>query len=414
MTLLEMFEGVLEVKASSGDNQLGGKDFDQRLIDYLTEKVRIKTGQDVKNDLSAMARIRDEAEKCKKVLSEKESCQILLPMLSQQKGKVIGLDETITRALFEELTRDLMERTHAPMDVVFEDSGLSILDVDHIILVGGSTRMPMVEKDIENYLQKKPQKSLNPDFAVAEGASIQAGIISGEIEEENGLIMTDVNPYTLGVRAHDGYSFDRMAVVIPRNITIPVTREELFNTYTDYQTSARIEVFQGESEIASSNHFLGEFVISGIPSAKAQKEKICVQFSYDQNGILDVKATIVSTGKSASIQINMLEERENPKKQKSAESFDFRDIWDEMNDFPDDEEEERIDVSEWRVSPIASQFRTTLRRAEKTLKNLDPGEEEWVELEGSIYNLKEYIVLGMHMDAREEEEYLLTLLQMIE
>ncbi len=383
VTLLEMFDGVLEVKASSGDNQLGGKDFDQRLVDYLVEKVKKKSGIDLKGNLSAMVRIRDEAEKCKKVLSEADTYQVILPMLAERKGTPVGLEETITRTEFEKMTRDLLDRTHQPLDVVFGDSQISVDDVDHIILVGGSTRMPMVEKDIEDYLQKKPQKSLNPDFAVAEGAAIQGGIIFGNIDEEEGLIMTDVNPYTLGVRVFDGLTTDRMSVVIPRNVTIPTKREEIYSTSADYQTEANIEVYQGESDIATSNHFLGEFVIGGIPSARAGKETIRVQFAYDQNGILDVKAVIASTGKSASIQINMMDAAYKGKHMGGREDFE---------DYDEDYDKERIDVSHWKESPIAGRFRTVLRRAEKELKRMED-EVFWIgELEDAIYKLKAAIV----------------------
>ena len=368
VTLLEMFDGVLEVKASSGDNQLGGKDFDEKIMDWLIGQFQSKHDIDLSKDKFAMVKLKEEAERCKKTLSSSSACQILIPMIAEKSGTPLALDETITVKAFEEMTKELINRTHPPIDVVLTDSGILPEDIDKVILVGGSTRMPLVAKDIEEYLHMEPAQAVNPDYAVAEGAAIQAGIIEGSIHQEDSIIITDVNPYTLGIRVVDDFSMDRMAVVIPRNVTIPVTRSETYFTSTDYQTVAHIEVYQGESTMASRNHFLGDFEIHGIPSKKAKAERINVEFSYNLNGMLNVKATIPSTGADASIEINMMQDQ--------------------------DAEEEIIDVSAWKEAPHAKQFRTIIRRAERMLKDPKVQEDPLLaeDLDAAIFDLKEAIL----------------------
>ena len=386
VTLLEMFEGVLEVKASSGDNKLGGKDFDEKLVEWLNRQFKKKHGIDLQSNKFAMVKLKEEAERCKIALSTQDSYHVLVPMIVEKAGRPLALDETITAAQFEELVGDLLERTHRPIDVVLADSGILPSEIDRIILVGGSTRMPIVAKDIESYLGRKPSKAVDPDFAVAEGAAIQAGIIQGSIEQDESIIMTDVNPYTLGIRIMDGLTDERMSVIIPRNVTIPATRSQVYYTCMDYQTEAHIEIYQGESSIVSSNHFLGEFIIGQIPSKKAGIERISVEFSYNMNGMLAVKATILSTGRDASVEIDMMQEMEQDKG--------------------------RIDVSKWKESPYAKQFRTIIRRVERALKDPapdDPFFEE--ELEEALYDLKEALILEDLETAQEAEEDLLELLE---
>ncbi|MDE7312875.1 MAG: Hsp70 family protein [Eubacterium sp.] len=369
VTLLEMFDGVLEVKASSGDNQLGGKDFDEKIINWLISEFKSKHDIDLSKDKFAMVKLKEAAENCKKALSTDPSYQIVIPMIAEKSGEPLALEETVTVEAFEELTKDLIERTHPPIDVVLADSGILATDIDRIILVGGSTRMPLVAKDIEGYLHMEPSQAVNPDYAVAEGAAIQAGIIEGSIHQEDSIIITDVNPYTLGIRVVDDFSMDRMAVVIPRNVTIPVTRSETYFTSSDYQTVAHIEVYQGESRSVSRNHFLGDFEIHGIPSKKARAERINVEFSYNLNGMLNVKATIPSTGADASIEINMMQEQAS--------------------------KEETIDVSKWKDAPHASEFRTIIRRAERLLKDPRIQKDKFLsdDLEEAIYDLKEALIL---------------------
>lgn len=389
VTLLEMFDGVLEVKASNGDNQLGGKDFDEKLMDWLNGQFQKKHGVDLRKNTYAMVKLKEEAERCKKILSSEPECHVLVPMIAEKAGEPLALDETVTAGQFEEMTKELLERTHRPIDVVLADSGILPEEIDRVILVGGSTRMPVVAKDIEQYLGIVPSRAVNPDYAVAEGAAIQAGIIQGTIRQEDSIMMTDVNPYTLGIRVMDGLTDDRMSVIIPRNVTIPTTRSQIYYTSWDYQTEAHIEVYQGESAIASSNHFLGDFAVQDIPARAAGKERLGVEFSYNMNGMLDVKATILSTGADASIKINMLEGAGT---------------------------EERVDVSRWKEAPDAKQFRTIIRRVEKILKEPEIQYEPFLEeeLEENLYELKKALLEEKPEAAREAEEELLDLLDEFE
>lgn len=383
VTLLEMFDGVLEVKASSGDNTLGGKDFDEKLMEWLNEQFLKKHNVDLRKNTFAMVKLKEEAERCKKELSTKDSCHILVPMIIEKKGEPLALDETITREQFEEITRELIERTHHPIDVVLADSEIQPAEIDHVILVGGSTRMPLVAEDIKEYLNIDAKQALNPDYAVAEGAAIQAGIIEGIFNQEESIIITDVNPYTLGVKVTDGIVNNRMDVIIPRNVTIPTTRCQTYSTFMDYQTMASIEVYQGESMIVDSNHFLGDFLIQDIPPKRAGTEKIRVEFSYNLNGMLQVTASIPSTGADASIVINMMQETDSHE-----------------------------DVSKWKDSPYAKQFRTVIRRAERLLKSLETEPFPTLEknLEENLYLLKKAIIEEDIEAAKDAEEELLDIL----
>ena len=384
VTLLEMFDGVLEVKASSGDNKLGGKDFDEKLIQYLKDVFYKKYRLELDKDPYAVVRLKEEAENCKKALSTGESYHVLLPMLMEKGGKIYELDEVITRAQFEEMAQELLDRTHAPMEVVMSDAGILPEDIDRVILVGGSTRMPMVAKDIEDYLGIEPEKAVDPDFAVAQGAAIQAGIIEGSIRQEDSILMTDVNPYTLGIRCMDFFTDDNMSVIIPRNVTIPTSRDEIYTTSWDGQRAADIEIYQGESAIATSNHFLGRFRVDGIPQNKAGEENIKVEFSYNLNGMLEVKASIVSTGEKAGITINMM----------------------------DDQEE--VDISKWKESAYAKQFRTVIRRSEKELKTAEKAGDYLFqeELAESLDSLKRALVKEDLTLAEKIEKEILKLLEM--
>ena len=387
VTLLEMFEGVLEVKASSGDNQLGGKDFDEKLMDFLFERFREKHGKNLRNDRYAVVHVKEEAEKCKIALSEQDSYHVLIPAICTIGDSPVELDETITREQFEEMTRELMEKTHHPMDVVLEDAGISEEEIDRIILVGGSTRMPMVSEDIQRYLGREAARAVHPDYAVAEGAAIQAGIIAGEIDAADGLVMTDVNPYTLGVRTVSDFEDDYMSVIIPRNVTIPVTRTERYSTAYDYQTAANVEVYQGESMVASHNNLLGRFQISEIPPKLEGREKVDVSFSYDLNGILNVTATLVSTGKTASIRINMTKE---------------------------EEKEREEDLSGWKKAEGAKAYRSVIRTTERLLskKNdaLPPSMRERVQ--EALDDLKRAIIAEDAQEAEERERELSALLDL--
>ena len=389
VTLLEMFGGVLEVKASSGDNKLGGKDFDECLIRWMVRQFRSKEGIDLEKDMAAMVKLKEQAELCKRELSARDSYRVVIPFIAKKDGEPVALDETVTVSLFEELTRELVERTHAPIDVVLADSGVLPAEIDRILLVGGSTRMPMITRDLENYLKKEPSRAVNPDYAVAEGASIQAGIIEGSISGEDSLVMTDVNPYTLGIRTLSDFSMNYMSVIIPRNVTIPTVRKDSFCTSADYQSEAKVEVYQGESSDVRKNHFLGEFIISEIPLKPAGEEKVEVEFAYDLNGMLEVRAEIVSTGEEASVAINMMEH------------------------LPGSGDEEKVDVEKWKEAPHAKQFRTVIRRAERRLKNEElqdmPLYKE--DLEDALYELKCALIEEDLERAEDLEEEILDMLE---
>ena len=373
VTLLEMFGGVLEVRASAGDNQLGGKDFDDCLIGYLCDRFRKKYGADLRKDARAMVLLKQEAEKAKMLLSEQEICRVLIPAIRVVDGVPRELDETVSRLQFEEMTSALLQRTHEPIDRVLTDADLDGSDLDRVILVGGSTRMPMVAADLEEYLGITPSRAVHPDYAVAEGASIMGGIISEEMAEE-GLVITDVCPFTLGVRSVNFLDMDIMSEIIPRNTTIPVTRSEEFSTVANGQRQVRVEVYQGENPAASQNHYLGEFMLSGIPPAPAGKESVDIAFSYDLNGILNVKATVVSTGKEAAKTINMKQGAE------------------------------KTDVSGWRDAPGAEDYRSVIRAAERKGRedNLAPGKRE--RLETLIWTLKDALIRQDADQAKETGE----------
>ena len=243
VTLLEMFGGVLEVKASSGNNTLGGKDFDQQLITWLQTRFEEKSGISLKGNTYALARLKEQAEQCKIALSTQEEVRIQIPLLAEKDGIPQGLEETVTRSQFEDLIRELVEQTHDPIDTVLGDSGIRAEDLDLILLVGGSTRIPLISRDIEAFLGMEPKTEVDPDYSVAQGAAIQAAIISGEIDSEEGIVITDVNPYTLGIRALYGFDADHMSVVIPRNVTIPVRRHQVYSTSWEGQEAAQIDIY---------------------------------------------------------------------------------------------------------------------------------------------------------------------------
>ncbi len=383
VTLLEMFEGVLEVKASGGDNRLGGKDFDERLMDDLIRRFQDRYGRNLRKDRRAMAQLKEEAEKCKMSLSEAEEYHILIPAICVINGKPVELDETITREQFEKMTGDLMERTHEPIDRVLSDAGLSDEELDQVILVGGSTRMPMVARDLQDYLGKTTSVAVHPEYAVAEGAAILAAMISGEIDPSDGLIMTDVNPYTLGVCTNDDGRGDHMSVVIPRNVTIPTTRTERYHTSGDYQTEILIEVYQGESMIASHNHLLGQFYIRDVPPKRAGEEKLDISFSYDLNGMLKVAAKLLSTGVEKSIEIDMTgEHRAEP------------------------------DLSKWKETEGAKAWRTAIRTAERILSKEDEVSDDLKEdIRAALVELKTALITGDAVSEEEAGEWLRELLE---
>ncbi|NLK77181.1 MAG: Hsp70 family protein [Clostridiales bacterium] len=367
VTILEMFEGVLEVKASSGNNKLGGKDFDQKIIDYLFENFKNKNNTDISKDIRAMMRLKDAAENCKIALSSCDKYEVALPFLANVNDTPVALEEKITKEVFESLINELIDSTQKQIEVALSDSGLKSENIDMILLVGGSTRIPYVKKFIEKTLGQIPQSLVDPDLAVVRGAAVQAAILNDELSSEKDIMITDVCPYTLGLAVldfiggmpvHDAYD-----VIIPRNVTIPVRKEKIYGTVVDNQTSVEIKAYQGEYKRASQNNFLGKFKLDGIPPAPAFEQKINVAFSYDVNGILSIEGKIVSTGEKANLTVET-----------TGVSL-----------------EDEVNLEDWVNSPLAKKYRAVIKKAERLLKTEDD-DFEMFELENLLVSIKKSII----------------------
>ena len=364
VTVLELFEGVVDVKACCGNNALGGKDFDQAIIDYVCRTVKKKDKVDVTKDIRAMMRIKLAAESCKLELSNKEEVQIDLPFLSDIDGKLVGFSASISRKDFEDLIREQVYSTKNQIDTALADANVSPEEVDLVLLVGGSTRIPLVTKFLEEQYGFSPEASVDADLAVVRGAAIQAGVLSGTLGD-NAIVLTDICPYSLSTAALTNVGLLgkelRCDILIPRNTTLPAEMSNLYHTSADNQTTVFISAYQGESKYPEDNYLLNKFVLSGIPKARAGKEAINIQFSYDLNGILKVNAEVVSTGKSATITVDTGKVGEN------------------------------MDLSSWKNADAVSKYRKILNKADRLVKLND---EDADEIKLAANELKKGLILN--------------------
>ncbi|GGJ19144.1 molecular chaperone DnaK [Paenibacillus hunanensis] len=358
VSILELGDGFFEVKATSGDNHLGGDDFDQVIIDYLVSEFKKDQGVDLSKDKAAVQRLKDAAEKAKKELSGVMTTTISLPFITVVDGVPQHLEVNLTRAKFEELSADLVERTLAPTRRAIQDSGLSASEIDKIVLVGGSTRIPAVQEAIKKLTGKEPHKGVNPDEVVALGAAVQAGVLTGDVKD---VVLLDVTPLSLGIETAGGV-FTKM---IERNTTIPTSKSQVFSTYADNQPSVEIHVLQGEREMAAGNKTLGRFMLGDIPAAPRGVPQIEVTFDIDANGIVNVSATDKGTGKSQKITIT------------SSSGLSDEEVERMMKDAELHAEEDRKRKETVEVKNSADQL---IYQVEKTIKDLgekaDAGEVE--------------------------------------
>ncbi|MEW6696473.1 MAG: Hsp70 family protein [Bacillota bacterium] len=399
VSVVEMMSGLLEVKASTGNSHLGGEDFDWKIVDWLAGRMIAEQGIDPRNDLRARALLKTEAEKIKIKLSTEETVAVALPLVTVQDNRPVGLHLEFTRGQFVDLIDSFLRETMTCVQQVLEDAALGPQDIDEILLVGGSTRIPRVRELIRDFFGKEPRSDVHPDEAVALGAAVQAGLKSGALSD-SGLVATDVAPFSMGIAVLKKWKGVAMRpggfhAIIPRNTTIPVTRTEKFYTTASGQTAASIEIFQGEQEWTNHNHRLGEFLLDGIPPGEAGAEAVEVTYRYNLNGILEVTAKCVSTGKEMTVTVQDALERHSQEAfqesinrlEKLFDADADKDLSDELSDeawelfyeATDQEGDDPVDHELLSAIILKEEASSIRRRAEKLLETLTGAERSKVE-----------------------------------
>ncbi|MDK2891264.1 MAG: molecular chaperone DnaK [Methanoculleus sp.] len=395
VSILQLGDGVFEVKATAGNNRLGGDDFDKLVIDYLADEFRKKEGVDLRNDPVAMQRLRDAAENAKIELSTVQKTNINLPYITTTESGPKFLDIDLTRAKFEQLIGDLVESTVGPVKQALADAKLSPDDIDHVLLVGGSTRVPLVQETVKKVLKKEPDKGINPDECVALGAAIQAGVLTGETKD---VLLLDVTPLSLGIETLGGIA----TKLIERNTTIPTRKSQIFSTAADGQTSVEIHVMQGERALAKDNFTLGRFQLTGIPPAPRGIPQIEVTFDIDANGIVHVSAKDLGTGNEQSITIK-------PQDSRPSEA-EIQRMMDEAKKFEAEDQKKREEIE------LRNTADTAIFTAERAIKDagdsIDAADKE--KIESAIADLKKALegddleAIRQKMDVLTEAVYAIT------
>nr|WP_280149428.1 molecular chaperone DnaK [Bacillus safensis]MDH3095803.1 molecular chaperone DnaK [Bacillus safensis] len=391
VSILELGDGVFEVRSTAGDNRLGGDDFDQVIIDHLVAEFKKENGIDLSKDKMALQRLKDAAEKAKKDLSGVSSTQISLPFITAGEAGPLHLELTLTRAKFEELSADLVERTMTPVRQALKDAGLSASEIDKVILVGGSTRIPAVQEAIKKETGKEPHKGVNPDEVVALGAAIQGGVITGDVKD---VVLLDVTPLSLGIETMGGV----FTKLIERNTTIPTSKSQVFSTAADNQTAVDIHVLQGERPMVADNKTLGRFQLTDIPPAPRGVPQIEVSFDIDKNGIVNVRAKDMGTGKEQNITI------------KSSSGLSDDEIEKMVKEAEENAEADAKKKEEIEVRNEADQLVFT---TEKTLKDLEGkiDEEQVKKANDAKDALKAAIEKGEFEDIKAKKDELQTIVQ---